>query len=138
MPLPRRPRVAAAGCLLRRGGWTTAPVGERFDTRTVRALVRMQRDRSLPQSGRLTKRSWVALLSYGRRPLVKVGSDQPAVWRLQRALRAAGRTAPRTGVFGSATATAVRAYERSVGQPVNGVVDGRLWQALRNGRVGGG
>ena len=132
------PRVAAARCLLRRGGWSAAPVGERFDTRTVRALVRMQRDRDLPRSGRLTKRSWVVLLSYGRRPLVKVGSDQPAVWRLQRALRAAGRTAPRTGMFGSATATAVRGYERSVGQPGNGVVDGRLWQALANGRVGGG
>ncbi len=132
------PRVAAARCLLRRGGWTEAAVTERFDQPMVRALKRLQAARDLPVSGRLTTRSWLVLLSNGRHPLLKVGSDAQAVWRLQRALRAAGRTVPRTGVFTVATASAVRAYERAVGLPDNGVVDGDLWRSLGRGRIGRG
>ena len=130
------PRIAAARCLLLRGGYTRAAVGERLDVATVTALRRLQRDRGLPVTGQLTDRSWVALLSGGSDTLVKIGSNRQQVWRLQRALRAAGRDAPLTGVFDVRTATTVKAYQAGIGQPVTGVADWTLWRALAKGRVG--
>jgi hypothetical protein len=130
------PRIAAARCLLMRGGYTRASVGERFDGATVTALRRLQRDRGLPLTGRLTDRSWVALLSSGSGTLVKIGSNRQQVWRLQRALRAAGRDAPLTGVFDVRTATMVKRYQAGLGHPVTGVADWTLWRALAKGRLG--
>ncbi len=129
-------RVAAARCLLRRFGYTNREVGERYNRPMARAMRRMQADRGLPVNGVLTTRSWMALLARGHTSLVKVGSDQQAVWRLQRTLRAADRPAPLTGRYGPKTAAAVRAYERGIGQPTNGVVDRRLWRSLLHGRTG--
>lgn len=131
-------RVSAARCLLQRHGWSDAEVTRTFDRRTTRALKRMQRASGLPVSGRLTARSWTALLSAGPTSLVKVGSDLPSVWRLQRTLRATGGRTPVTGVFGRATADAVAAYERRLGLPVNGVADGRVWRRLSRGVVARG
>ena len=131
-------RVAAAGCLLQRHGWTADEPGESFDRSTSRALERMQRGSGLPVSGRLTTRSWAVLLSTGRTPLVKVGSQTQSVWRLQRSLRAAGCQAPLTGVFDRTTARAVKSYERRVGLSVNGVADRRVWARLTRGVVGRG
>lgn len=127
--------VAAARCLLRRFDYTGKPVTSRYAPSTARAVRRLQVDRGLPVTGMLRTRSWMALLARGDSPLVKIGSDSQAVWRLQRALRAAGRPAPLTGRFGQATAAAVRTYEHRVDEPANGVVDGRLWRRLRSGRT---
>ena len=50
---------------------------------------------------------------------------------LQRGLLAAGHDpGPRDGVFGSKTAAAVSAYQRSVGFPATGAADQATWERL--------
>lgn len=127
-------RVAAAQCLLRSGGYLSGEITDRFNRRMARGVRRMQRDRRFPVSGVLTHRSWVSLLATGRRDLVKVGSNEQAVWRLQRALVAAGVSTPTTGVFTRGTARATRVWQRRVGEPRSGVIDRSQWRMLYRGR----
>jgi peptidoglycan hydrolase-like protein with peptidoglycan-binding domain len=78
----------------------------------------------------------VSLLAAGRRPLVKIGSDQQAVWRLQRSLTAAGVRTPIDGVLADPTARAVKVWQHRLGRARTGVVGPDQWQLLLNGRVG--
>ncbi len=127
-------RVAAARCLLRRSGYLQVPITDRFDRRMARGVRRMQQDRGFPVSGVLSHRSWISLLATGRRDLVKVGSNEQAVWRLQRALVAAGVSTPIDGVFSRKTARAARVWQRHVGQRRTGVVHATHWRLLYRGR----
>ncbi len=129
-------QVAVAQCLLRHQDFLFAKPSKRFGPAVERAVKRLQRERGLPVSGVLGRRSWVSLVAAGRDPLVKVGSDNRAVWRLQRAMVAAGHRCPVNGVFGPRTADAVRSWQRATGRPGTGVVTGRQWRALRHGDVG--
>jgi peptidoglycan hydrolase-like protein with peptidoglycan-binding domain len=92
---------------------------------------------AFPVQAKFAPRHWVALLSLGAKPVLKVGSAGPDVRRLQRALAAAS---PRlhltaTGVFDSTTAAALGAWQEAVGLPVTGVAAPgtwkKLWQGLR-------
>ena len=77
---------------------------------------------------------WVALLSAGDRPVLKVGSAGPAVRRVQRALNAAGK--PRltvSGTFDTATADAVKAWQAKVGLAATGIVVPKAWKKLQAG-----
>ena len=65
---------------------------------------------------------------------MKFGSAGADVRRLQRSLNAAGAGLPVTGVFGRATDTALRTWQKSVKIRVTGVAAGPTWRALRAGK----
>ena len=123
--------VHVARCLLRVKG------SGAFDRRLKAAVLRAQRRAQLPRTGRIGTRTWVALLAAGPRPVLKRGSEGPAVRRLQRSLTAAlpGAVAVH-GHFGPATSAAVQRYQRSTGLNVTAVAGPRTWQTLAHGRPG--
>jgi len=132
----RGPAVEAAQCLLRRNGWTKAPITGRYDAKTVAAVKKAQRRLDLEVTGKLDRRTWVALLARGSHPLVKVGSTGDAVRRLQRALTAAlGKRVPIDGAFSKMTAKKVAKYQRRAGLPVTGVAGDQVWNRLLEGGV---
>jgi hypothetical protein len=131
----RGPVVEAAQCLLRRHGWTKAPITGTYDARTVAAVEKAQKKLDLKVTGKLDRRTWVALLARGSDPLVKVGSTGDPVRRLQRALTAAlGKKVAVDGAFSQKTAKAVVKYQRKTGLPTTGVVTDDVWERLLSGR----
>jgi hypothetical protein len=130
----RGPAVEAAQCLLRRHGYTKAPITGTFDARTVAAVQRAQKQLDLKVTGKLDRRTWVALLARGSHPLVKVGSAGDPVRRVQRALTAAlGKRVVIDGAFSKETAKAVNKYQRKAGLPATGVVTDEVWDRLLAG-----
>lgn len=129
-------QVRTAQCLLRvQGHYRPARLRSKFTARTEVAVRRFQESVGLRAHGRLTRATWVALLSAGPGPVSKYGSGSHAVRRLQRALKVAGSPRlPVTGFYGFETTRAVRTYQRRVGLPVTGVADTATWLALRSGR----
>jgi hypothetical protein len=131
----RGPAVAAAQCLLRRHGYTRAPITGAFDERTVAAVRKAQTRLDLKVTGKLDRRTWVALLSRGSHPLVKVGSTGDPVRRVQRALTAAlGKPVRIDGALSKKTAKAVSRYQRKAGLPATGIVTAEMWARLLAGR----
>ncbi|MEO5661855.1 MAG: glycoside hydrolase domain-containing protein [Nocardioides sp.] len=125
--------VRAAQCLLRHTHHTKAPITGRYDARTTAAVRKAQRKLDLPETGRITRATWTALLAQGSRPLLKVGDTGAPVLRLQRALTAAlGRATPIDGVVTKRTAKAVKAFQVKQGLAPTGVVTDDVWAALRN------
>jgi hypothetical protein len=123
--------VEAAQCLLRRHGFTKAPITGKYDARTVAAVEKAQRRLDLQVTGKLDRRTWTALLARGSHPLVKVGSTGDAVRRVQRALTAAlGKRVKIDGAFSKKTARAVAKYQRRTGLPASGVVTDEVWDRL--------
>jgi hypothetical protein len=132
----RGPVVEAAQCLLRRHGWTQAPITGTYDAKTVAAVEKAQKKLDLKVTGKLDRRTWVALLARGSDPLVKVGSTGDPVRRLQRALTAAlGKKVVIDGAVSQKTAKAVAKYQRRTGLPATGVVTDDMWVALLGGEV---
>ena len=131
----RGPGVEAAQCLLRKLHFMKAKASGRFDKATVQAVKKAQRKLHQTQSGKLIRRTWVALLARGKQPLLKVGSTGDPVRRLQRSLTAAlGKRVEVDGAFSTATARAVVRYQRKAGLPKTGVVTGDMWSRLLSGR----
>lgn len=134
-PGKRGPAVEAAQCLLRKLHVTGAKPSGRYDARTVKAVKKAQRKLDQKQTGKVTRRTWVALLARGPQPLVKVGSTGDPVRRLQRALVAAlGKRVTVDGAFSQATERAVERYQRKAHLPVTGVVTDQMWDRLDAGR----
>ena len=130
------PRVAAARCLLTQQGYLHGARGDTFGRGVERAVKRLQKARGLRATGVLSRRSWVSLLATGDAPVVKFGSDQQAVWRLQRALVAGGLHTPVNGVIADATAAAIMRWQHRVGLSRTGVVGPDQWRMLRHGKTG--
>jgi peptidoglycan hydrolase-like protein with peptidoglycan-binding domain len=63
-------------------------------------------------------------------PLVRQGDQQHPVQTLQYLLRARGHSVTVDGLFGPATAAAVRAFQQSKNLSVDGVVGPLTWSAL--------
>lgn len=129
----RSRRVAAVQCLLRRQELLPVEPTGRYTSGTAHAVAALQGARGLRPTGVTDRRTWVSLLSHGPRPVLKYGSGNNAVRRLQRALAANGTRIPPTGVFEEQTRAAVQRYQRRHGLPVTGVVTGRLWRLLQSG-----
>ena len=126
--------VKALQCLLKQRGKYRKAVDGRYDADVVAAVRAYQRARSLPVTGRMVARTWVSLLSHGATsPLLKEGSAEDAVRRLQRALNVGAASLAVTGVFDRATSTWLRQYQQRAGLPVTGVVAQATWDALRRG-----
>jgi peptidoglycan hydrolase-like protein with peptidoglycan-binding domain len=129
------PAVAAAQCLLRKQGLMKANLSGRYDKQTVSAVKKAQRKLDQKQTGKVTRRTWVALLARGKEPLLKVGSVGDPVRRLQRALTAAlGKRVKVDGAVSKSTERAVLAYQRKAGLPATGVVTDEVWDRLDTGR----
>ncbi|MDN4160486.1 glycoside hydrolase domain-containing protein [Nocardioides abyssi] len=126
--------VRTAQCLLRKSASYRGKVDGRFDGDVARVVRRYQRATGLPVSGKVDRRTWITLLARGEAPLLKEGSAEDAVRRLQRALVATGATLPVTGVLDRRTSRAVATYQRRVGLAAVGVVAPDTWAALRRGR----
>jgi hypothetical protein len=131
----RGPGVAAAQCLLRKLHLYAGTLTGRYDARTVKAVKKAQRKLDQPQTGKLTRHTWVALLARGKQPLVKVGSTGDPVRRLQRSLSAAlGKGIPVDGAFSQTTERAVKRYQRRAHLADTGVVTAAVWDRLDSGR----
>ncbi len=130
----RGSRVRVAQCLLDALGVYRGAVGGAYGAQTHRAVRAFQRQRDLRATGRVDARTWTALLAAGPRPVLKRGSEGPAVRRVQRALTAAlPGTVPVHGYFGPGTAATVARYQATRGLRVSGVVTPGTWHALRTG-----
>ncbi len=129
--------VPALQCLLKEKGYYDGPISGTYDDKTVTAAGAWMSARALGVQSKFAPRYWVALLSEGGKPVLKVGSAGSDVRRLQRALSAADKNArvTATGVFDLATDAALRAYQAKVGLAVTGVAAPsswrKLWQGLR-------
>ncbi len=129
------PAVAAAQCILRKLHVLGANPTGKYDARTVKAVKKAQRKLDQKQTGKVTRRTWVALLAKGKQPLVKVGSTGDPVRRLQRSLSAAlGKGVTVDGAFSQATERAVVRYQRKAHLPATGVVTDEVWARLDSGR----
>ncbi|MGI8645019.1 MAG: glycoside hydrolase domain-containing protein [Nocardioides sp.] len=127
-------RAKALRCLLGEQGY---PVG-RSTTAEKRglppAMQSWQQAHGFAVTSAWQRKHWVALLAAGDRPVQKVGSAGPGVYRVQRALNAAGTPRlPVTGVFDVATDAAVRAWQKQAGLPVTGVIAANSWKRLQRG-----
>ncbi|MEU5716899.1 peptidoglycan-binding protein [Streptomyces sp. NPDC020403] len=128
-------QVRAVQQLLDTQGYEAGAVDGVFGPATKSAVQAFQTARGLTADGTVGPRTWTALLSAGTTPALAKGSTGDAVKRLQRALTAAlGTTVAVDGTFGSATDTAVRAYQKARGLTVDGSVGAGTWAALQTGR----
>ena len=129
-------RVTALQCLLKESGEYGGPLSGAYNRRTQRAVSRWQDGHGYATSSTFSRRHWMGLTAAGSRPVLKVGSTGESVRRVQRALNAAGtgRGIKVSGVFSDATDSAVRSYQDRVGHTTNGIVVGKTWRALRQGR----
>jgi hypothetical protein len=130
-------RAEALRCLLAEQGY---PVGRPASQKSAagRGLPPAMQSWLQAHGFRVTatwrRKHWVALLSAGPRPVQKIGSAGAGVYRIQRALNAAGR--PRlavTGVYDAPTDAAVRAWQKQVRLPITGVVAPNSWKRLQAG-----
>ncbi len=136
-PGQRRPDLApAVKCLLRQRGYFKGSTKSKVhNAKAQRATKRFQKAHGIKQSGTVTRRTWVALLSDGSQPVLKRGSTGKYVYRLQRSLTAAlGRSVPRTGLFDTTTEKAVQAYRKKVKLPGWRTAEPNLWASLQAGR----
>lgn len=137
-PGKRYPELApAVKCLLKKRGYLKGSTKSKVhNAKAQRAVKRFQKAHGIKQSGAVTRRTWVALLSDGYPSAVlKRGSTGKHVYRLQRSLTAAlGRSVPRTGLFDATTEKAVRAYRAKVKLPTWRTAEPRLWASLQAGR----
>ncbi len=135
----RGDRVRAAQCLLRKQGRYSGEINGLFTKRTRKAVTAFQKKHDhLRGTGTLGRGTWAALLTDGRKPLLKVGSGGNAVRRLQRAVNASSNARLRVdGVFGRHDMAKVRGFQKKAGVSRTGVVTGRTWRVLTHGRVVG-
>ena len=128
-------RSSALQCLLKEKGAVRRPALRRYDDATVAAANAWKSARGFPVQPRFAPRHWVALLSEGAKPVLKIGSAGPDVRRLQRALSAADPQAhvTATGVFDATTDAALRAWQERNGLTVTGVAAPNTWQKLWKG-----
>jgi hypothetical protein len=128
-------QVPALQCLLKERGLYAGPLSGTYDDATVAAVAAWMTASGFPVQAKLAPRHWVALLSQGGKPVLKIGSAGGDVRRLQRALSAADPAASMTatGVFDSATDTALRAWQERNGLTVTGVAAPSTWRKLWQG-----
>ncbi len=128
-------RVRALQCLLREKDGYRGALHGRYDAATVSAVRAWKTAHGRSVDDRWYRQDWMTLLAAGLRPVLKVGSADGYVRRVQRTLNAADR-GPALRVFGrydASTAGAVRAYQGRVGLPATGIVDRATWDRLQAG-----
>lgn len=127
--------VKALQCLLTEKGLYAGTLSGVYSKATVAAVNAWQAKRGMRTDARWFRRDWISVLSYGRAPVLKVGSVGAYVRRVQRALNAATDAPVKVnGVYDATTADAVRRYQASAKVSTTSIVDAATWSALRAGR----
>ncbi|HLX26072.1 MAG TPA: peptidoglycan-binding protein [Candidatus Cybelea sp.] len=111
------------------------PITGTFDSSLETAVKNFQQSQGLAVDGIVGPQTWSALPSYREAsPRLQQGSNGPGVAWLQKTLSGANVAvmfAPYTGaidgIFGPATAAAVRALQTWAGVPVDGIVGDITW-----------
>jgi len=129
-------RVTALQCLLKEAGAYRGRVNGSYNDRTRAAAARWQTDHGYAASTTWGRPHWMGLTAAGPRPVLKLGSAGEPVRRVQRALNAAtaGGAVKVSGVFNRATGSALKKWQDRVGHGRTGIVVGKTWKALRQGR----
>ena len=117
-----------------------------FGSATLRAVRNHQSQARIAVDGVVGPNTWGALTGAASapakntsQPKLRIGSRGAAVSTLQKQLNASGASLRVDGVFGSATASAVRALQSRAGIAVDTVVGPKTWAALGSGvTVGSG
>jgi peptidoglycan hydrolase-like protein with peptidoglycan-binding domain len=131
----RGPAVAALECLLRERGLVKT-VDETFDSGTAKAIDAYRKTKGWGPTGHTTRPTWTSLLAAGSKPRVlKEGSVGEPVWRLQRALIAAGLRPRLTGRYDSSTVTAVKAYRKAHKLTEFSTTESTVWSLLQRGKT---
>jgi hypothetical protein len=128
--------VRTLQCLLKEKGLYGGRVNGTYNERLRTALRSWQNSHGFRVRDTWIRPNWMSLLIAGQGQVLKWGSGGPEVRRLQRALNAAHDDAGLrvTGVFKTATRTALRTYQRRVGVKSNGIAAPSTWRALRHGK----
>jgi peptidoglycan hydrolase-like protein with peptidoglycan-binding domain len=127
--------VAALECLLKKQG-LVHKVDTRYTGATARAVDRFRAKQGWSTTGVATRSTWTALLAAGSRPRVlKQGSVGEPVWRLQRALTAAGARPGLSGVYDARTVRAVQKYRKARKLPGYTTTESTVWSQLRRGKT---
>ncbi len=129
-------RVHALECLLKERGYSLSVDGS-FGSSTAKAIDAFRKSLGWGPTGHTTNATWTALLSAGSKPRVlKRGSVGESVWRLQRALTAAGKSVTINGVYDSKTVSAVKAYRSTNGLSSYDTTESSVWSLLQRGKPG--
>lgn len=130
-----RAEVAALECLLKQRG-LLKNVDRRYGVGTANAVNAFRTSMGWSATGVATRSTWTALLAKGSNPRVlKFGSVGASVWRLQRALTAAGVSLRLTGVYDARTVKAVQAYRKARGLRGYTTTDAEVWAQLQSGQT---
>jgi peptidoglycan hydrolase-like protein with peptidoglycan-binding domain len=129
-------QVPALQCLLKEKGAYDGPLSGTYDDATVAAASAWMGAHGLAPQAKFAPRHWVALLSAGAKPVLKIGSAGSDVRRLQRALSAADPDTrlTATGVFDARTDAALRAWQERNGLLRTGVAAPNTWKKLWQGQ----
>lgn len=128
------PLVSAAQCLLRQRGFYSGAVSGTFDRATARAVKQFRSKNAMSAWGTLPRKAWMVMLSYGTTPVIKYGSANNPVRRVQRTLNAAAAEHLKvTGVFDGSTTAAVQRYQKKHGLAATGVVTDQMWALMKAG-----
>lgn len=127
-------QVAVIKCLLKQQKRYKSPISQTYKANLARAVKRYQKAKGIGVTGMVNRRTWVSLLSQGSRPVLKFGHGTQSVYRVQRSLRASGKSVPVTGLYDSRTATAMRSYRKGVKLPQWGTAEPAVWAKLQAGR----
>ncbi len=129
-------QVHALECLLKERGHALSVDGS-FGSSTAKAIDAFRKSLGWGPTGHTTKATWTALLSAGSKPRVlKRGSVGESVWRLQRALTAAGKGVTINGVYDSKTVSAVKSYRSANGLSSYDTTESSVWSLLQRGKPG--
>lgn len=127
-------QVAVIKCLLKQQKRYKSPISRTYKANLARAVKRYQKAKGIGVTGTVGRRTWVSLLSRGSRPVLKYGHGTQSVYRLQRSLRALGKSVPVSGLYDARTARAVRSYRKGVRLPQWSTAEPRVWAKLQAGR----
>ena len=130
----KRNRVKVLQCHLSLGGYYSGKINGAYAPATISAARAWMASRRFTPVDSFARRHWTALLSQGRRPVLKRGSVGAGVYRLQRALNGArsGRVKT-TGVFDSETELVLKRYQARLRIGVSGVATRQTWNKLQRG-----
>ncbi|CAN5124116.1 hypothetical protein BH09ACT12_BH09ACT12_23230 [soil metagenome] len=133
---PAKRMVKALQCLLSERNLYSGPYHGKYGPATVAAINAWQTRMGFDPDPTWIRRDWMSLLSFGQKPVLKVGSAGYYVRRLQRALNAVDLDASLkvSGVYATPTATVVKAYQSLVDLPATGVMDAATWRRLMAGK----
>jgi len=129
-PGENRPaKTTALQCLLRERKVYAGKLTGKYDAATVAAVKAWQKQVGATPSSTWSVDNWMTLLSFGPHPVVKIGSGNLAVRRLQRSINAGLSDAHLSvsGVFDATTTAALKRWQEVQGLQPTGVAAWDTW-----------